>query len=54
MQDDRGNSGEDLMMDLEDALSKQRPNCSSGLKLEEARKNRYQSQIQHRLHELEG
>lgn len=54
MQDDVGSSREDLMTDLEDALSKQRPNCVSGSKLEEARENRYQSQIQHRLNELEG
>ncbi|RDX84282.1 putative ATP-dependent DNA helicase CHR12, partial [Mucuna pruriens] len=51
--DDGGNSGEDLITDLEDALSKQRPNCVSGLKLEEARANRYRSQIQHRLNELQ-
>ncbi|KAL9317402.1 hypothetical protein ACSQ67_013919 [Phaseolus vulgaris] len=51
--DDGGNSGEDLMTDLEDALSKQRPNCESGFKLEKARENRYRSQIQHRLDELQ-
>lgn len=54
MQDDVGSSREDLMTDLEDALSKQRPNCVSGSKLEDARENRYQSQIQRRLNELEG
>ncbi|KAK7357506.1 hypothetical protein VNO80_16794 [Phaseolus coccineus] len=51
--DDGGNSGEDLMTDLEDALSKQRPNCVSGFKLEKARETRYRSQIQHRLNELQ-
>ncbi|KAJ1423774.1 SNF2-related, N-terminal domain [Sesbania bispinosa] len=53
LEGDMGNSREDLVADLEDALLKQRPNCASGFKLEEARENRYQSQIQHRLNELE-
>ncbi|KAH1190945.1 putative ATP-dependent DNA helicase CHR12 [Glycine max] len=50
---DGGISREDLMTDLEDALSKQRPNCVSGFKLEQARDNRYRSQVQHRLNELQ-
>lgn len=54
MQGDGGISREDLMTDLEDALSKQRPNCVSGFKLEQARDNRYRSQVQHRLNELQG
>ena len=54
MQDDIGDSREDLLTDLEDALLKQHPNCVSGSKLEKARENRYQNQIQHRLNELEG
>ena len=54
MQGDGGNSGEDLMTDLEDALSKQRPNCVPGFKLEQSRDNRYRSLIQHRLNELQG
>ncbi|KAG5152944.1 hypothetical protein JHK84_029416 [Glycine max] len=50
---DGGNSGEDLMTDLEDALSKQRPNCVPGFKLEKSRDSRYRSLIQHRLNELQ-
>ncbi|KAL5139901.1 putative ATP-dependent DNA helicase CHR12 [Glycine soja] len=50
---DGGNSGEDLMTDLEDALSKQRPNCVPGFKLEQSRDSRYRSLIQHRLNELQ-
>ncbi|CAL5395491.1 unnamed protein product [Camellia sinensis] len=41
-----------LMMDLEDALVKQRPNCMSGSGLTKSRDVRLQSQIQHRLTEL--
>ncbi|KAI9115169.1 hypothetical protein K1719_014182 [Acacia pycnantha] len=52
--DDSGNSKEDLLKDLEDALLKQRPSCVSGYKLKEERESRYKSQIQHRLNELEG
>ncbi|CAL0320701.1 unnamed protein product [Lupinus luteus] len=48
-----GDSKDDLITDLEDALSKQRPNCASSFKLAKARENRYQSQIQHRLKQLE-
>ncbi|KAF7837257.1 putative ATP-dependent DNA helicase CHR12 isoform X1 [Senna tora] len=51
--DDVGNSKEDLLTDLEDALWKQRPSCVSGSKLKEEREKRYQSQIQHRLNDLE-
>ena len=44
----------DLMTDLEDALAKQWPGHISGSELAEARENRVQSHIQHRLTELEG
>ncbi|KAJ9538434.1 hypothetical protein OSB04_031167 [Centaurea solstitialis] len=44
----------DLMTDLEDALAKQWPSHISGSELAEARENRVQSYIQHRLTELEG
>jgi SWI/SNF-related matrix-associated actin-dependent regulator of chromatin subfamily A protein 2/4 len=54
MQGDVGNSGDDLITDLEDALSEQRTKCASGFKLEEAMESRHQSQIRHRLNELEG
>ncbi|GAU14882.1 hypothetical protein TSUD_46750 [Trifolium subterraneum] len=50
---DVGNSGDDLITDLEDALSEQRTKCASGFKLEEAMESRHQSQIRHRLNELE-
>ncbi|KAK9287937.1 hypothetical protein L1049_016382 [Liquidambar formosana] len=43
----------DLIMNLEDALVKQRPNCMSGFGLTQARESRFQSQVQHRLTELE-
>lgn len=43
----------DLMEDLEDALINQRSNCMSGFGLTESRENRFQSQLQHRLTELE-
>lgn len=46
-------SGDDLITDLEDALSKQRPKCASGFKLEEAVESRHQNQIRHRLNELQ-
>ncbi|XP_058192879.1 probable ATP-dependent DNA helicase CHR12 [Rhododendron vialii] len=45
----RGN----LIIELEDALVKQRPNCLSGSGLTESRDKRLQSHIQHRLAELE-
>ncbi|CAL5347182.1 unnamed protein product [Camellia sinensis] len=52
--DDLGISKEgDLLVDLEDALVKQRPNCMSGFGLTESRDNRLNSHIQHRLSELE-
>lgn len=54
MQGEIGSSGDDLITDLENALSKQRPYCASGFKLEKARESRYQSQIRHRLNELKG
>ncbi|CAJ2630299.1 unnamed protein product [Trifolium pratense] len=50
---DVGNSGDDLITDLQDALSEQRTKCASGFKLEEAMESRHQSQIRHRLNELE-
>ncbi|WCJ23714.1 Homeotic gene regulator [Euphorbia peplus] len=45
--------GGDLMTELEDALSKQRPKCMSGSALGESRENRFQGHISQRLHELE-
>lgn len=44
----------DLMADFEVALFKQRQSCMSGIGLAELKETRYQSQIQHRLSELEG
>lgn len=44
----------DLIMDLEDAIVEQRPNCMSGSGLTESRDKRLQSHIHHRLAELEG
>lgn len=46
--------GGELISDLEDAVVKQRANYTSGFGLVEARKNRLQSHMQHRLSELEG
>ncbi|KAI8566235.1 hypothetical protein RHMOL_Rhmol02G0024400 [Rhododendron molle] len=43
----------DLIIELDDALVKQRPNCLSGSGLTESRDKRLQSHIQHRLAELE-
>lgn len=43
-----------LMADLKDALSKQRPNYMSGVGLTKQREERIQSNIQHRITELEG
>ncbi|KAH7856443.1 hypothetical protein Vadar_001502 [Vaccinium darrowii] len=43
----------DLIMDLEDAIVEQRPNCMSGSGLTESRDKRLQSHIHHRLAELE-
>ena len=55
MQDGPGISGGgDLIIDLGDALVKQRPNCTSGIELTKSRENRLQSHIQHRLTQLEG
>ncbi|KAL6343419.1 hypothetical protein AAG906_024784 [Vitis piasezkii] len=45
--------GGDLIIDLDDALVKQRPNCTSGIELTKSRENRLQSHIQHRLTQLE-
>ncbi|CAI8604754.1 unnamed protein product [Vicia faba] len=50
---DTGSSGDDLITDLKDAILEQRPKCASRFKLEEAMENRHQSQIWHRLNELE-
>ncbi|XP_027362885.1 probable ATP-dependent DNA helicase CHR12 isoform X1 [Abrus precatorius] len=47
-------SEEDLLTDLQDALLDRRPSFSSGFKLNKTMESRYQSQIQHRLIELEG
>lgn len=54
MQGDAGSSGDDLITDLKDAILEQRPKCASRFKLEEAMESRHQSQIWHRLNELEG
>ncbi|XP_059632539.1 probable ATP-dependent DNA helicase CHR12 [Cornus florida] len=43
----------DLLVDLEDALVKQRQYCMSSSRLTESRENRFQSHILHRLTELE-
>ncbi|CAL5209739.1 unnamed protein product [Lathyrus oleraceus] len=51
--DDAGSSGDDLIADLKDAILEQRPKCASRFKLEEAMESRHQSQIWHRLNELE-
>ncbi|CAA3001319.1 probable ATP-dependent DNA helicase CHR12 [Olea europaea subsp. europaea] len=48
-----GSSYNDLMLDFEDAVLKQQ-SCMSGSRLNELKENRFQSQIQHRLAELEG
>ncbi|KAK2371773.1 putative ATP-dependent DNA helicase chr12 [Trifolium repens] len=45
---------DDLLTELQDALSKQRPNCSSSSKLNKAMQIRTQSRIQNRLTQLEG
>ncbi|GKV19562.1 hypothetical protein SLEP1_g29803 [Rubroshorea leprosula] len=42
----------DLLSEFENALSTQWPKCMSGSRLVESKENRYQSHIQHRLHEL--
>ncbi|XP_058763743.1 probable ATP-dependent DNA helicase CHR12 [Vicia villosa] len=54
--DDGNNStqDEDLLTELQDALSKQRPNCDSSSKLNKAIKIRSLTRIQHRLTQLEG
>ncbi|XVE81561.1 hypothetical protein DITRI_Ditri15bG0074700 [Diplodiscus trichospermus] len=44
---------DDLLRDLDDALSKQRSKCMSGFGLAESKENHYQSHILHRLNELE-
>ncbi|KAE8687441.1 putative ATP-dependent DNA helicase CHR12 [Hibiscus syriacus] len=44
---------DDLLCDLDGALSKQRSKCISGFSLAESKENRYQSHIHHRLNELE-
>ncbi|KAK6254997.1 SNF2 [Theobroma cacao] len=44
---------DDLLGDLDDALSKQRSKCVSGFGLAESKENHYQSHIHHRLNELE-
>jgi hypothetical protein len=56
LQVDSSNStqDDDLLTELQDALSKQRPNCSSSSKLNKAMQIRTQSRIQNRLTQLEG
>lgn len=44
----------ELMLDFEDAVLKQRSSCLPGSKLSDLKENRFQSRIQHRLTELEG
>lgn len=44
----------DLMLDFEDAVSKQRSGCLPSSKLLDLKETRFQSQIKHRLTELEG
>ncbi|KAM7462757.1 hypothetical protein LguiA_030878 [Lonicera macranthoides] len=54
--DDDDNNDElkrDLMSNLEEALVNERPNCISSCRLTEARENRLQSRLKHRLTELE-
>lgn len=43
----------DLMLDFEDAVSKQRSGCLPSSKLSDLKETRFQSQIKHRLTELE-
>jgi SWI/SNF-related matrix-associated actin-dependent regulator of chromatin subfamily A protein 2/4 len=56
LQVDASNStqDDDLLTELQDALSKQRPNFSSSSKLNKAMQIRTQSRIQNRLTQLEG
>ncbi|XP_022762039.1 probable ATP-dependent DNA helicase CHR12 isoform X2 [Durio zibethinus] len=52
--DDPSNSKkDDLLLELDDALSQQRSKCMSGFGLAESKENSYQSHIRHRLNELE-
>ncbi|KAK6139067.1 hypothetical protein DH2020_027190 [Rehmannia glutinosa] len=44
----------ELMLDFEDAVLKQRSSCLPGSRLSDIKENRFQSRIQHRLTELEG
>ncbi|KAI3443219.1 uncharacterized protein J3R85_000141 [Psidium guajava] len=46
-------SRRDLLAEFEDALLRQRINCVSGSKLAESKEKRLQSQVQHRISELE-
>ncbi|KAK4769218.1 hypothetical protein SAY86_027368 [Trapa natans] len=43
----------DLLVEFEDALSKGWKNCNSGYKLAKSREDRLQSQVEHRISELE-
>lgn len=47
------NEPEDLLSDLQEALSKQHPNGMASRELARAKENRHESHIQHRLAELE-
>lgn len=44
----------ELMLDFEDAVLKQRSACLPSSRLSELKETRFQSQIKHRLTELEG
>ncbi|CAN4113433.1 unnamed protein product [Withania somnifera] len=43
-----------LMADFEESLLRQRSSCTSGSGLKKLKEDRFQSQVQHRLTELEG
>ena len=44
----------ELMLDFEDAVSDQRSACLPSSKLSDLKETRFQSQVKHRLAELEG
>lgn len=49
-----GSTYDELMLDFEDAVSKQRSSCLPASKLSDLKEDRFQSRVQHRLKELEG
>lgn len=49
-----GSTYDELMLDFEDAVLKQRSSCLPGSKLSGLKEDRFQSRVQHRLTELEG